>query len=303
LAAWNGHEAVVKVLLEKNANVETISVSGRTPLSLAALDGHEAVVKVLLEKNANIEIKDTDGRTPLSLAAWNGHEAVVKVLLDKNANIETKDTKDTNIYTKALLMATKSGIDNGKYDNERQVEPDRFDWAEQRLRPVWERVEWAEFIQWDDLTLAADWHWWQRLHIWLAWRQTRWFARFLHRRIRPYARDKWVYRNDWQFLERLRRNQTLSDLTSNNNASSALCDSCRTIDLNSTLSSACSRSLNNGRIEETGGCVLCRILSTVSNENKMDEMDMPLLEARSFIRVCAMPSMYHCSVEDIGTDN
>ena len=46
-------------------------------------NGHEAVVKLLLEKGAELETKDDNGRTPLSWAAENGHEAVVKLLLEQ----------------------------------------------------------------------------------------------------------------------------------------------------------------------------------------------------------------------------
>ena len=46
----------------------------------------EAVVKLLLEKGAELETKDDDnGWMPLSGAAGNGHEAVVKLLLEKGA--------------------------------------------------------------------------------------------------------------------------------------------------------------------------------------------------------------------------
>ena len=80
-AAGNGHEAVVKLLLEKGAElVSNDDKSGQTPLSLAAERGHEAVVKLLLEKGAKLESKDDEyGQTPLSLAAGEGHEAVVNI--------------------------------------------------------------------------------------------------------------------------------------------------------------------------------------------------------------------------------
>jgi ankyrin repeat protein len=44
---------VVKLLLEKNADLESKDDEyGQTPLSWAARNGHEAVVKLLLEKGA-----------------------------------------------------------------------------------------------------------------------------------------------------------------------------------------------------------------------------------------------------------
>ncbi|CZR65340.1 related to nucleoside phosphorylase [Phialocephala subalpina] len=92
-AAENGHEAVVKLLLDKGAEPETKDTwYGQTPLLWAAGKGHEAVVKLLLDKGAEPESKASSGRTPLSWAAENGHEAVVKLLLDKGAEPETKDT-------------------------------------------------------------------------------------------------------------------------------------------------------------------------------------------------------------------
>jgi ankyrin repeat protein len=84
-------EAVVKLLLQKGAEVESKNENGRTPLSLAAFGWREMVVKLLLEKGTELESKDKDGDTPLSLAAAiSGYEAVVKLLLEKGAKLESK---------------------------------------------------------------------------------------------------------------------------------------------------------------------------------------------------------------------
>ena len=81
-AAESGHEAVVKLLIERDdVEADSKDFSGRTPLSYAAGSGHEAVVKLLLERN-DIEVSSRDirGLTPLFLAIHRRHEAVVKLL-------------------------------------------------------------------------------------------------------------------------------------------------------------------------------------------------------------------------------
>jgi ankyrin repeat protein len=93
-AAYIGHEAVVKLLLEAGANLEANGSGSQTPLSWAAYNGHEAVVKLLLEAGANLEANGSGSQTPLSWAAYNGHEAVVKLLLEEGANLESKDSLD-----------------------------------------------------------------------------------------------------------------------------------------------------------------------------------------------------------------
>ena len=49
------------------------------------------VVKLLLEKGAELETKDNYSRTPLLYATRYRYEAVVKLLLEKGAKLETKD--------------------------------------------------------------------------------------------------------------------------------------------------------------------------------------------------------------------
>jgi ankyrin repeat protein len=50
-----------------------VDSDGRTPLFWAACHAHEAVVKLLLETRADVDSKELYGRTPLSVAAANGH--------------------------------------------------------------------------------------------------------------------------------------------------------------------------------------------------------------------------------------
>jgi ankyrin repeat protein len=90
-AVRNGHEAVVKLLLEKGADAEFKSSYGQAPLWRALLNGHKVAVGLLLEKGAKLESKSSNGQTPLSYAAENGHEAVVKLLLEKGAELESKN--------------------------------------------------------------------------------------------------------------------------------------------------------------------------------------------------------------------
>jgi hypothetical protein len=93
-AAESGHEAIVKLLLNSKAEVDSKDNDGRTPLSLAAENGHEAVVRLLLASKAKVDPKDDYyGRTPLSLAAMSGHEAVVRLLLASKAEVDSKDDR------------------------------------------------------------------------------------------------------------------------------------------------------------------------------------------------------------------
>jgi len=121
LAVENGHEAVVQLLLDENADIEVKDNYGRTPLSLAVENGHEAIIRLLLDENADIEVKDNYGRTPLSRAAENGHEAIIRLLLDTNADIEVKDKYSRTPLSRAaenghetavqLLLAAGAKVD------------------------------------------------------------------------------------------------------------------------------------------------------------------------------------------------
>ncbi len=93
-AAKGGHEATVRLLLDRGASIEAWECGSRnTPLGEAPPEsGHEATVRLLLDRGANIEAReDYSGRTPLGQAAMGGHEAVVRLLLNRGANAKARD--------------------------------------------------------------------------------------------------------------------------------------------------------------------------------------------------------------------
>jgi ankyrin repeat protein len=86
-AVQNGHEAVVRLLLEHKANVDAKDQDTRTALQMAAKGGHERVVKLLLEYKADINSKGEHGETALHKAVAGGHLEVVQLLLDYKADV------------------------------------------------------------------------------------------------------------------------------------------------------------------------------------------------------------------------
>ncbi|KAI8674488.1 hypothetical protein NCS57_00346700 [Fusarium keratoplasticum] len=106
-AATNGHEAVVRLLLDRGAHTEAADKDGRTPLWRAATNGDVAVVRLLLDRGAHTEAANKDGRTPLWRAATNGDVAVVRLLLDRGAHTEAADKEGRT----PLWWATAKGLE------------------------------------------------------------------------------------------------------------------------------------------------------------------------------------------------
>jgi ankyrin repeat protein len=127
---------MVELLLDKGADIDKHGEHGYTPLLWAAADGHEAVVKLLLDRGAATEtrsdhfegslpqlneasgphdgayylkveekLKREKGWTALLSAAARGHQAVVKLLLDRGASVQTKSASGHT----ALELAERGG--------------------------------------------------------------------------------------------------------------------------------------------------------------------------------------------------
>ena len=82
-AAWNGHDTVIPLLLEADAQIDAQHDYGDTPLMWASNEGEEAAVRELLKGNPNLDLKsNSDGMTALDKARQNNHQSVVKLLMD-----------------------------------------------------------------------------------------------------------------------------------------------------------------------------------------------------------------------------
>ncbi|KAK7226932.1 hypothetical protein V2G26_014935 [Clonostachys chloroleuca] len=87
-------KAIVSLLVNRGAIIETRDSTGRTPLSYAAEHGRMSIVRILVDRGAIIETRDSTGRTPLSYADEKGREAIHKLLL-ATSKVEVESELDT----------------------------------------------------------------------------------------------------------------------------------------------------------------------------------------------------------------
>jgi ankyrin repeat protein len=106
LAAGSGRRTVVKLLIERGAEVNAKNHDGQTPLEGAAGSGNPRVVKLLLEHGANIKTRDAKGQTPLHAAGQAGSLENLKLLLAAGARTKVKDREGLTYL--AYLASNKS---------------------------------------------------------------------------------------------------------------------------------------------------------------------------------------------------
>lgn len=82
-AAASGDAAIAQLLIERGAKLDALSPrrSGAvTPLMMAAREGQDGIVRLLLAKGANAGLKNTEGFTAAQLAKQAGHDKVAGLL-------------------------------------------------------------------------------------------------------------------------------------------------------------------------------------------------------------------------------
>ena len=89
----------------EHTGAEYSDQNGRTPTHFAARSEKTTCLKMLIEKNANINLEDTTGMTPLHMAAKFCRYDCIKLLLEHQAKINARDIRSMT----PLHFAAKAG--------------------------------------------------------------------------------------------------------------------------------------------------------------------------------------------------
>lgn len=107
IAARYGHDAHVKTLAQKGADINKANSKGFTPTCAAAYYGQAEAIIALAEEGANLDLGDLEGRTPTYIAAFFGRAEALIALAESGANL---DLNDLDGITPAYIAAEKGNI-------------------------------------------------------------------------------------------------------------------------------------------------------------------------------------------------
>ncbi len=129
-AAYGSNIALIRLLLERGADVNARGEYGRTALMEAARGGSARVVSALLKHGSDIEARDDGGMTALHNAAADDSPRAIRVLIKAGASVEARDNEGKTPVIHAvhwqrnlparLLIGNGADV-NAKSDNENSV--------------------------------------------------------------------------------------------------------------------------------------------------------------------------------------
>lgn len=109
LSCAGGHCASARVLLHADANPNTSTTQGTTPLIAAAFYGHTDVVRELLShKSTNVRAKDAKGMDALICACAHGRHDITRMLLH-HPDIDVNSRKNDDVTP--FIVASQQGDD------------------------------------------------------------------------------------------------------------------------------------------------------------------------------------------------
>lgn len=117
LAAWDCNVEALELLISRGSKIDVQNKSGYTALHIIARANVAdqklkcTAMKLLLEKRALINVQDEWGKTPLHDAAENSHAKVMDLLLDRGADIGIRDERGNRALS---ILAKNIGGSFGK---------------------------------------------------------------------------------------------------------------------------------------------------------------------------------------------
>ena len=103
----------VRLLIDKGANVNAVSKSGRTPVRVAAAhSGNVEVVRLLLNKGADLTKPKEAGAEALVAAASANDAATIKLLLDRGVDANSRDSGG---FTALMVAAERRNVEVVKW--------------------------------------------------------------------------------------------------------------------------------------------------------------------------------------------
>lgn len=118
-AAHHGNGSMVRLLVERGADLDIRNEQGWAALRDAALREHHLIVKYLIKQGTNCEVQATKGHywSVLCWAATQGHISAVRLLIEKGANLNVTTDEGTSAlrcameygYGKVVWLLVKAG--------------------------------------------------------------------------------------------------------------------------------------------------------------------------------------------------
>lgn len=109
LAAQEGHEAIVEVLVNGGADVNRLDRNGRGPLHIAVQMNDPETVDVLLRASADPCLVDLNNQTPIHVACDRGYAGILERLLKAGAGAGVGAAKGTATGHGSLTLAALRG--------------------------------------------------------------------------------------------------------------------------------------------------------------------------------------------------
>ncbi|KAF8334571.1 ankyrin repeat-containing domain protein [Amanita rubescens] len=129
IAANHGYVDIIKMLLDKGANVNTQGEHFGNALQAAVCGGHLEVIKLLVNEGADVNAQVEKYGSALYQASLQGHAKIVMFLLEKAANVNAQggeygsalQAASHNGCTEIVMLLLDKGADvnaqNGRYGN------------------------------------------------------------------------------------------------------------------------------------------------------------------------------------------